>query len=120
MQNLKDIQYFNSNCCQQISNALTTTLNLYTSPSAKNNKIILNKIISPTFNFETTNIHHHSCSTSYKLLNGLIKIVSSHITICIKQNMLNEFVLKKLQHLMVLLVELMVYSKHQHYIIIKP
>ncbi len=94
MQNLEDIQYFNSNCCQQISNALTTTLILYKYPSAKNNKIVFNKIISPTFNFEATNIHHHSCSTSYKLLNGLSKIASLHITNCIKQNMLDEFVLK--------------------------
>jgi len=119
MQNLEDIQYFNSNCCQQISNELITTLNLYTYPSAKNNKIVFNKIIKPTFNFEATNIHHHSCSTSYKLVNGLIKIATLYITICIKQNMLDEFVLKKLQHLMVLLVELMVYSLHQHYTIIK-
>ncbi len=76
VQNSKDIQYFNSNGCQQISNALTTILILYKYPSAKNNKIIFNKIISSTFNFEATNIHHHSYSTSYKLLNGLCKIAS--------------------------------------------
>jgi hypothetical protein len=56
----------------------------------KHNKIIFNKIIGPTFNFKITYIHHHSCLTSYRLLDDLKKIVSLHITIRIKQNILNE------------------------------
>jgi len=68
MQALKDIQYLNSNCCQQIPNALTIPHLFYTRILVqKHNKIIFNKTISPTFNFEVTYIHYHSYPTSYKL-----------------------------------------------------
>ncbi len=56
----------------------------------KYNKIVFNKTTCPTFNFEAIDIHHHSCPTSYKLLNDPSKIVGLHITIHIKQNMLVE------------------------------
>jgi hypothetical protein len=58
-----------------------TTLILYKYPSAKNNKIIFNKTTCPTFNFDAIDIHHHSCQTSYKLLNDPSKIVGLHIII---------------------------------------
>ncbi len=38
----------------------------------------------------TFTIHHHSCLTSYRLLDDLKNIVGLHITIRIKQNILNE------------------------------
>ncbi len=82
MQNLEDIQHLN---------ALTIPHLFYTNILVQeHNKIIFNKIIGPTFNFKTTYIHHHSCLTSYRLLDDLNKIASLHITICIKQNMSNE------------------------------
>jgi ribonuclease HIII len=56
----------------------------------KYNKILYNKTTCPTFNFEGIDILHHSCPTSYKLLNDPSKIVGLHITIHIKQNMLVE------------------------------
>jgi len=66
----------------------TTTI-LYKYLSAqKHNTIVVNKTLGPTFDFEAINIHHHSCLTSYKLLNDLGKIATLHITIHIKQNIL--------------------------------
>jgi hypothetical protein len=56
----------------------------------KHNKIVFNKIIDSTFNFEATNIHHHSCPSSYKLPNDSSKIVGLHTTIPIKQDMVVE------------------------------
>jgi len=68
-----------------------TTIILYKYLSQqKHNTIVVNKTIGPTFNFKAINIHHHSCSTSYTLLNDPSKIASLHITIHIKQNILNE------------------------------
>jgi hypothetical protein len=57
----------------------------YFSPNKNNN--FFNKTIGPTFNFETIDIHHHSCPPSYKLLNDPSKIVGLHIIIGIKQDM---------------------------------
>jgi len=51
---------------------------------------VFNKTSGQTFNFESINIHHHSCPSSYKLLNGPSKIASLHIIICIKQYMVVE------------------------------
>ncbi len=42
------------------------------------------------FNFEATNIHHHSCPSSNKLPNDPSKTTCLHITICIKQDMVVE------------------------------
>ncbi len=68
-----------------------TTIILYKYLSAqKHNTIVVNKTIDSTFNFEAINIHHHSCLTSYKLLNDPSKIASLHITNHIKQNILVE------------------------------
>jgi hypothetical protein len=56
----------------------------------KSNKIVFNKTIGPTFNFEVTNIHHHSWPTSYKFLDDPNKTTCLHINIHITQNMLVE------------------------------
>jgi hypothetical protein len=56
----------------------------------KHNKIVFNKTIGPTFNFEAINNHHHSCPSSYKLLDDPSKIASLHIIIHIKQDMVVE------------------------------
>ncbi len=53
----------------------------------KHNKFVLNETIGPTFNFEVTNIHHHSYPSSYKLLDDPIKVIDLHITTHIKQDM---------------------------------
>jgi hypothetical protein len=67
-----------------------TIVTLYKYISAKkHNTIVFNKTIGPTFNFEAIDINHHSCLTSYKLLNDPSKIASLHIT-HIKQNILVE------------------------------
>ncbi len=42
----------------------------------KHNKFVFNKTIGPTFNFEAIDIHHHSCSSSYNLPNGLRKTIA--------------------------------------------
>jgi hypothetical protein len=90
-QTLKDIQYINSNVCQEIPNILTTPHLFYTNILMQNhNKIVFNKKISPIVNFETTNIHHHSCPSSYKLPNDLNKTIGLHTTIHIKQDMVVE------------------------------
>jgi hypothetical protein len=68
-----------------------TTIILYKYFCAqKHNTIVFNKTIGPTFNFEAIDTNHHSCLTSYKLLNDPSKIGSLHITIHIKQNILVE------------------------------
>ncbi len=51
---------------------------------------MFNKTIGPTFNFEAIKIHHHSCPSSYKLLDDPSKIVGLHTTIPIKQDMVIE------------------------------
>jgi hypothetical protein len=51
---------------------------------------VFNKTYGPTFNFEATNIHHHSCPSSYKLPNDPSKTTCLHITIYIKQDMVVE------------------------------
>jgi hypothetical protein len=51
---------------------------------------VFNKTTSQTFNFEATDIHHHSCPSSYKLLDDPIKTTSLHTTIPIKQDMVIE------------------------------
>jgi len=51
---------------------------------------VFNKTYGPTFNFEPTNIHHHSCPSSYELLDDLSKFIGLHTTICIKQDMIVE------------------------------
>ncbi len=56
----------------------------------KHNKFVLNKTTSPTFNFEVTNIHHHSYPSSYKLLDDPSKTIDLHTTIHIKQGMVVE------------------------------
>ncbi len=63
-----------------------TTFLLHKYFSAKNNKFVFNKTTSPTFNFEAIDIHRHSCSSSYKLPNGLSN-TSLDIIIHIKQDM---------------------------------
>jgi hypothetical protein len=49
---------------------------------------VFSKTLSPTFNFETKDIHHHSCPTSFKLLNDRSKILGLHSIIHIKQDIL--------------------------------
>jgi 5'(3')-deoxyribonucleotidase len=67
---LKDIQYINSNCCWEIQNILITPHLFYTNILVqKHNKFVLNKTTCPTFNFEATCIHHHSCPSLHKLPN---------------------------------------------------
>jgi hypothetical protein len=56
----------------------------------KHNKFVLNKSIGPTFNFEVTNIHHHSYPSSYKLLDDPSKTIDLHTIIHIKQGMVVE------------------------------
>jgi hypothetical protein len=51
---------------------------------------VFNKIAGPTLDFEAIDIHHHSCSSSYKLPNGLSKTIGLHIIIRIKQDMVIE------------------------------
>jgi len=51
---------------------------------------VFNNKISPTFNFEATKIHHHSCPSSYKLPNDLNRTVCLHTIIRIKQDMVVE------------------------------
>jgi hypothetical protein len=51
---------------------------------------VSNKTYGPTFNFEPIDIHHHSCPSSYKLLDDPSKTTSLHTTICIKENMIVE------------------------------
>jgi hypothetical protein len=46
--------------------------------------------MAPTFNFEATNIHHYSCSSSYKLLDDPSKIVGLCTVIHVKQSMVVE------------------------------
>lgn len=46
------------------------------------------KTLGPTFNFEAKDIHHHSCPTTFKLLNDPSKIVGLHSIIHIKQDIL--------------------------------
>jgi hypothetical protein len=55
---------------------------------------VFNKTSSPTFNFDITDTHHHSCPSSYKLLDYPGKNTSLHITIDIKQNMVIELCAK--------------------------
>ncbi len=83
-----------------------TTLILYKYFSAKNSKIIFNKKIGPTLNFETKKHHHNSCPSSYKLLDDPSKIIALHITICIKIYMLVELCARNYATLMALLIEL--------------
>ncbi len=52
----------------------------------KHNKFVFNKTTSRTFNFEAIDIHHHSCPSSYKLLDDPSKTTSLHTTIPIKQD----------------------------------
>jgi len=82
------------------------TLILYKYFSAKNNKIIFNKKNGPTFNFETKKNHHHSCPSSYKLLDDPSKTITLHTTICVKKYMLVELCAKNYATLMALLIEL--------------
>ncbi len=90
-QNLRDIQYINSNCCQEIPNILSTPHLFYPNILVqKHNKIVFNKTIAWTFNLEAIDIHHHSCPSSYKLLDDLGKIASLHTIIYIKQYMVVE------------------------------
>jgi len=56
----------------------------------KHNKFMFNKTTSPTFNYDITDIHHHSCPSSYKLLDDQSKTTSLHTTIHIKLNMVIE------------------------------
>jgi hypothetical protein len=90
-QTLKDIQYINSNC-RQIPNSFTTPHLFYTNILVwKHNKFVFNKTYGPTFNFEAINIHHHSCPSSYKLLDDPSKIASLCTTIHITQSMVVEW-----------------------------
>jgi hypothetical protein len=59
-------------------------------------------------------------ASSYKLPNDPNKTTSLHITICIKKDMVLDYVLEIMQYMVALLMELMMYSKHQHFIITKP
>jgi len=80
MQTLKDIQYLNSNYWW--SDALIISHLCDTNVlTQKSSKIVFNKTIDPTFNFEVTNVHHHSCPTSYKFLDDPNKTACFHITI---------------------------------------
>jgi len=83
-----------------------TTLILYKYFSAKNSKIIFNKKIGPTLNFETKKHHHHSCPSLYKLLDDPSKTIALHTTICIKKYMLVELCAGNYATLMALLIEL--------------
>jgi hypothetical protein len=56
----------------------------------EHNKFLFNKTYGPMFNFEATNIHHHSCPSSNTLPNDPSKTTCLHITICIKQDMVVE------------------------------
>ncbi len=73
MQTLKDIQCLNSNYWW--SNALIISHLCDTNVlTQKSSKIVFNKTIDPTFNFEVTNVHHHSCPSSYKFLEDQTKL----------------------------------------------
>jgi hypothetical protein len=56
----------------------------------KHNKFVFNKTTSPIFNFDITDIHHHSCPSSYKLIDDPSQITSLHTIIHIKQIMVIE------------------------------
>jgi hypothetical protein len=43
------------------------------------NKFVCNKTSGLTFNFETIDVHHHSCPSSYKLLDVPSRIVGLHL-----------------------------------------
>jgi hypothetical protein len=46
--------------------------------------------MAPTFNFESTYIHHHSCPSSYKLPDDQSKIIGLCTVIHVKQSMVVE------------------------------
>jgi hypothetical protein len=112
-QTSKDIQCINSNCCRQIPNILITHLFYTNILVRKHNKFVFNNTYGPTFNFEAIGIHHHSCPSSYKLSNDPNKTTGLHTIIRIKVELCAR-------NYAIMLMELMVYSKHQHLIITKP
>jgi len=90
-QTLDDIQYINSNCCQEIPNILTMAHLFYINIlMQKHNKFVFNKTTGSTFHFKAIDIHHHSCPSSYKLLDDPSKTGGLHIIIPIKQDMVIE------------------------------
>ncbi len=96
------IQSINSNCCQQIPNILITP---HLSKHMAQHLILrLQTFIIIHINFQMTQV---------KLQAYILQFTSNKIW------QLN-FVLEIMQHMMALLMELMVYSKHQHLTIIKP
>jgi hypothetical protein len=63
----------------------------------------------------------HACPSSHELPNDLSRIIGLHTTICIKEDMVVELCVGNYAMcMMALLMELMVYSNHQHLIITKP
>jgi hypothetical protein len=86
IENIEDIQFFNSIYNQQPSNNFTIIYLFYTNKLVKNTmKMCFIHILSPTFIFKARDINHQSWLPSYKLSNNPSKTKSLHYIFHIKK-----------------------------------